>query len=203
MRYPTDPNQHAGPRDTDLPAAARGRSSIADPRLWRWCPAAARSATSGAARALLLVGCSSQTRPHSAGQPGLAAAWGAGTLGHAGPGAPAWRPARRPLRSTSPSPLSRCVLPLCFPPSPAPPCTLARPDSPPQVFLTLKLGAVPYSSSFLVLPISHHAQSDTRALILHQLMPKTLRVLDLNLLHSARFLHGVFELCCTFLVPST
>lgn len=55
----------------------------------------------------------------------LAAASGAGTLGHAGPGAPARRPARRPLRSTSPSLLSGCVLPLSYPPSPAPPCTLA------------------------------------------------------------------------------
>lgn len=61
---------HPGPRDTDLPAAARGRSSTADPRLWRWSPAAARLAISGEARTPLCVGCSSQTRPHSAGQPG-------------------------------------------------------------------------------------------------------------------------------------
>lgn len=64
----------------------------------------------------------------------LAAAWGTRTLGHARPGAPARRPARRPLRSTSPSPFSRGVLPLSFPPSPAPPYTLAQSDSPPQVF---------------------------------------------------------------------
>lgn len=63
-------NPHPGPRNTDLPAASRERFSTADPRLWRWSPAAARSATSGAARGLLRVGCSSQTRPHSAGQPG-------------------------------------------------------------------------------------------------------------------------------------
>lgn len=61
---------HPGPRDTDLPAAARGCSSTADPRLWRWSPAAARLAISGEARTPLCVGCSSQTSPHSAGQPG-------------------------------------------------------------------------------------------------------------------------------------
>lgn len=61
---------HPGPRDTDLPAAARGRFSTADPRLWRWSPAAARLAISGEARTPLCVGCSSHTRPHSAGQPG-------------------------------------------------------------------------------------------------------------------------------------
>lgn len=40
-------NLHPGPRDTDLPAAVLGRSSTADPRLWRWSPAAARLAISG------------------------------------------------------------------------------------------------------------------------------------------------------------
>jgi hypothetical protein len=66
----TGQNLHPGPRDTDLPAAARGRSSTADPRLWRWSPAAARLAISGEARTPLFVGCSSQTSPHGAGQPG-------------------------------------------------------------------------------------------------------------------------------------
>lgn len=67
---PAGPNPHPGTQNTDLPAAARGRSSTADPRLWRWSPAAARSATSGAACALLCVDCSSQLCPHSAGEPG-------------------------------------------------------------------------------------------------------------------------------------
>lgn len=66
----TGQNLHPGPWDTDLPAAAHGRSSTADPRLWRWSPAAARLAISGEARTPLCVGYSSQTSPHGAGQPG-------------------------------------------------------------------------------------------------------------------------------------
>lgn len=63
-------NPHPGPRDTDLPAASHGRSSTADPRLWRWSTAAARLVISGEVHTALCVGCSSQKSLHSTGQPG-------------------------------------------------------------------------------------------------------------------------------------
>lgn len=109
------------------------------------------------------------------------------TLGHAGPGAPARRPERRPLGSASPSPLSCCVLPLSFPPSPAPPCTLAQADSRLQVFPSHpKVRDCAIAFRFLVFRIAYQPYSDTRALIQQQLVPKTLRVQNLNHLHSSQ-----------------
>lgn len=126
---------HPGPRDTDLPAAARGRSSTADPRLWRWSPAAARLAISGEARTPLCVGCSSQTSPHSAGQPDRRHSHRLGRWDARPRGTRCARQGPCEAASVLCQPLSLLLLrpPSFLPSLRAPPCTLAQADSPLQV----------------------------------------------------------------------
>ncbi|XP_057227843.1 translation initiation factor IF-2-like [Malurus melanocephalus] len=144
------PSPRAGSGDrgaagTDLRASAPGHSSIASPRLWRWSPAAARSATSGAAPWPGGAGCSSSASPHAA--PGSPAqrrrplsSPGTGGGGHMGPrGSPA-----------APQPRHRCPgraalpLPERRPPRPRGSAAAASlPPSPPSALLSLPRASSP------------------------------------------------------------
>lgn len=126
-----------GAAGTDLRAAAPEHSSTASPRLWRWSPAAARSATSGAAPWPGGAGCSSSAAPHAAPgspaqRPRPLSSPGTGGGGHMGPrGSPAAPQPRhrRPGRAALPSPERRPPRPRAELPPPAslPPFLSTRP----------------------------------------------------------------------------